>query len=306
MLTIPEIISSHRWEDLYSTDQNEARKQYRAYVRIVHPDVNDDPQASAAFIKVQRYYALAQTGVKSSTTSKPSTAVKILLEDDVFTLTKVEGKLFWFVRNAKDNDLVQHIPQLLETLKATRGAVFFPQVGTPLKDAKGRSGVQVNYPERTWSLSHFHDIADRNIVWIFKRILVALILTQESGYVHGNLSAKSILIIPEDHGLLLDNWGYAVKQGQKLKIKPESYVPDRYLKGSVADSWVDIASSADLMLQMGVSNMHPRLKNFFTALKKYTAADPAQILQEFEELTVEVFGAPRFNVLEVPDREPLT
>lgn len=302
-MTIEEVLSAKTWEDLFPEDKTAARKKFRQFSKTIHPDINDDPRASDAFIKLRYFYGLQQNGSTaqngSQTGSKDS--LEQLLNDGVFSLSRASGRIFWVALNKSDNDLMRNGEKGMRKLeKEAEAPQFFPKVKGTLRDVQGREGVEVEYPQGTWSLDSYETLEPRNLVWIFKRILVALINAHELGLIHSNLTTKAIMVLPEDHGLILDNWGYHTKKGEQLIVKPEGYVPQEYLKTKRSDEWLDLSKAGDIALNLASKDTPERLLRFFEALKKYRVNDGRLVLQDFEEVTRDVYGDPEFSVLQQP------
>src|SRR6185503_21050634 len=55
----------------------------------------------------------------------------------------------------------------------------------------------------------------RHLVWMLKRLLTAIRLTNKAGYVHGAILPQHVLIQPESHTVKLIGWTHAVKIGEK-------------------------------------------------------------------------------------------
>lgn len=306
MTTIDQIMNAATWKDIFPADPDAARKEYRVLLRTVHPDVCSDSRAGDAFIKLRQFYTTyranpADTGTTGSTTSD----VTELISDPAFLFFRTGGRLFWVTRNSRDNDRAEAMSEALKKLKNSRSPQFFPEFISTFRAADGRRGVEVKYPDGVWNLSKFEKLDDRNTIWVFKRIIVALMLAHEQGLIHGNVHPNAIMVLPEDHGLILDGWGYSVNKGEKLKIKPEGHVPAEYLKGKEADEWADISAAGAVALEMAHDNLHPRLERFFKSLRDYKELDAGLVLRDFNEMTEEVFGAPKFHVLENPGSDPI-
>lgn len=305
-MSVDLIMDAKSWVDVFPKDNNEARKKYRTLLRTVHPDVCSDARANDAFIKLRRLYTSYRNGgVEEDTETTTSVKFTTVITDDVFVLTRLEKRLFWVTRNRKDNDRAERASKALEDLKKSRGAQFFPEFVSRFRDGTGRAGVEVKYPQRVWNLKDFDVFDERTVIWVFKRILVSLILAHERGHIHGNISKSAIMLIPEDHGMVLDNWGYSVPKGQKLKIRSDAYIPEPYLKGEPADEWVDLAAAGDLALKLSDGKLNIRLKRFFSALIKYKTTDAEQVLRDFNDVTEDIYGPPKFHPLAPPASEPI-
>lgn len=304
-MSVDQIMNAKSWVDVFPKGDNDARKTYRALLRTVHPDVCHDPRANDAFIKLRRLYANYRNGDASTDATSSGPKFVSLINDDAFLLTRTDARYFWIALNRKDNDLMDHAATVLEDLKKSDAPQFFPDFKSRFRDGTGRAGVEVAYPEGTWNLSDFERFDERTVVWVFKRILVSLILAHSRGHIHGNIDTHAIQLLPTEHGMILDNWGYCVPTGQKLKIRPSAHIPEVYLKGKESEEWVDLSAAGALALKMSNGKMHIRLKRFFTALRDYKENDAAQVLRDFNDVTEDIFGPPKFHPLAQPSVPPL-
>lgn len=68
MRTYNEIMSASSYSDLFSSDENEAKKEFHSYCKVYHPDVDNSEKALKAFEKIRQLYSLrtCSTTVNSS------------------------------------------------------------------------------------------------------------------------------------------------------------------------------------------------------------------------------------------------
>ena len=68
MRTYNEIMSASSYSDLFSSDENEAKKEFHSYCKVYHPDVDNSEKALKAFEKIRQLYRLrtCSTTVNSS------------------------------------------------------------------------------------------------------------------------------------------------------------------------------------------------------------------------------------------------
>jgi hypothetical protein len=63
----------------------------------------------------------------------------------------------------------------------------------------------------------------RDMVWMLRRMLVAVGFAHSNGYVHGAVLPPHVLIHPEEHGLVLCDWTCAVEDGEKVRLVLSRY-----------------------------------------------------------------------------------
>ncbi len=134
-----------------------------------------------------------------------------------------QAATFKIARTAADNDLVQAEARTLRHLRADKSLrrllPFVPECfDSFLYDAGRADPRQVNVVERVpsvFSLEEIHTHYPRGIdpkhaAWMWRKLLIALGLAQARGVVHGAVLPPCVLIEPAQHGLILDNWLYAL------------------------------------------------------------------------------------------------
>lgn len=57
MKTLAVILKAKKYSDLFSSDEHEAKKQFREYCKLYHPDVNNSDEASKAFSIISELYS---------------------------------------------------------------------------------------------------------------------------------------------------------------------------------------------------------------------------------------------------------
>ena len=131
--------------------------------------------------------------------------------------------LFKIARTSDDNDLVQNEARVLRQLRADKDLVrlwpFVPEVYDSFLYDDGRTEArQANVVSRVpnvYSLeeirAHYpHGVAPKDAAWMWRKLLIALGFAHARGSVHGAVLPPHILIEPDQHGLILDNWLYAL------------------------------------------------------------------------------------------------
>jgi hypothetical protein len=65
----------------------------------------------------------------------------------------------------------------------------------------------------------------RHLVWIFRRILMAIDLAAAADRVHGAVLPPHVLLRPSDHGAVLVGWGQSVMVGNRITSASSRYLP---------------------------------------------------------------------------------
>jgi len=219
---------------------------YYRLAKLTHPDAfletEDQRLASIAFSRLTEWYAQAQAKLNAGIYA--SSRVKLVMDTgrrsySVYSdgreglVSNAYPCTFWengrlvsavlkMVRQPQDNDLAQNEVEILQRLKAGRGAKKFGPYLPELIDAflYEQAGVQrhvsVFAREEGWySLEEVRSaypdgIDPRDMAWMWRRLLVVLGYIHNNGVIHGAVLPKNILIQPEAHGLMLEEFAFAV------------------------------------------------------------------------------------------------
>jgi hypothetical protein len=235
-------------------------------------------------------------------------------------------------RNPAENDLVQHEGKTLKRLLGDpalydTAAPYLPgyiesfaakidgvtrqcNAFRPLKDQHANplrlltlEDIRKVYPQ---------GIDPRHMAWMFRRLLVAIGIggRVDNGVVHGAVLPKHVLIQPEQHGLVLADWKYAVDQGQPLRAIPSGSRP-WYPEGALAkepvtgglDVWMAVQCMAYVMGWDPPGNHQAVLlpdtiptgiRAFFRGAQ-LRPADSWELLEEFNDVVERLWGPRRFK-----------
>lgn len=126
------------------------------------------------------------------------------------------------VVDPKNNDLALNEADILNFLYSGKLAdnyrVFIPKLLESFYLSSGDKLRHVNvYPtlEGWYSLKQVSDeykygVNPKDMAWIFRRLLAVLGFAHLNGIVHGAIVPENVLVLPEQHGLLVQNWMYAL------------------------------------------------------------------------------------------------
>jgi serine/threonine protein kinase len=230
------------------------KKAYHRLAKITHPDAytsrDDQLLAQAAFNRLSEWYERAQTKLAAGIYGRggPSNDWRLVLETKrgqyVLENRPVEGPVYAsypadcirdgrrqavtlkITRAAHDNDLAANEASTLQALVNGKAAKKFKAYLPRLLDSflyrEDGEARQVNVFERAggWvSLEQVRQaypggIDPRDMAWMWRRLLVALGFAHLNGIIHGAVLPANVLIQPEQHGLVLAEWSFALSYPQ--------------------------------------------------------------------------------------------
>ena len=113
-----------------------------------------------------------------------------------------------------DSKLKLYVPKLIDSFVSPAGMrvnVLAPDGGQEHEPHVSLEDVIRAYPKGV----HFRDM-----VWMYKRLLVAIGVAHSKGIIHGAVLPPHVLVHPTGHGAKLIDWSYALNFAALVKPKP--------------------------------------------------------------------------------------
>lgn len=329
---LDQILSAHTCTELFGNGNLDSmRINYRRLARQSHPDMftnsRDKEKAQKAFVHLTNLW-------EEKEKSKAPKSSQIITkkhtydlgskchEDDVFVAYKAtydagyENCELWITRNPQDNDLAHAAGMALKKLNKEvpdNFKAFFPEFVELFKYRQAgadRSTIAQKIPAGFYSLAEVKEaypqgIHGRDVAWMFKRMLVAIGNTHDTGLVHGGISDEAFLIHPEMHGLVLRNWQYSVEANEPLTAIDASVrnsYPQSVFDKKPQDYRLDVSMAARLAKGLLHADAPRQLGIFFTGCMMASVPHPADLLMEFDDLLLRIYGTPKFHQFAMPEK----
>jgi hypothetical protein len=316
---------------------------FRRLTKILRPDLIHPRDLAAlvqdAFTRLEGFYDEASEALANHRYGQPAVVATITTKTAVHRVTSdvapagdlcnilrarsrvgasEAGSTLKQARSQRDNDLLTAESTALATLASGPEQMrpFYPQLFDSFIHKQRRvNALWTLGPTDEWlSLNDLHyfpslaanrpPIDTRHMVWIFRKLLMALDNAHSLNLVHGAVLPTHVFVWPEKHGLTLLDWCYSVPAGKPLKALIERWrfgYPSEVLAKGPATPATDIHMAAATMLfLMGATNPpHDPLPRPFRAffrgcmLEKPSARpqNAANLLAEFDDL-LERMGEP--------------
>lgn len=158
-----------------------------------------------------------------------ATVWSTLMEPDDDIVDMDQRAVFKIVANSTDNDLLERESQVLTKLypigaKDEKYLRYLPRLidsfefRNPKRTVRRRVNVIPKFDEMfsmAEVLSTYPNGLDyRDLIWMFKRILVGIGYAHAQNVVHGGLLPPHVLVHPVNHGARIIDWCYAVMDGK--------------------------------------------------------------------------------------------
>ena len=274
---------------------------YRMLVKIVHPDAAPAPRsatATRAFAKLSTLWAARAEAALFAA----GDIADLHVADDGTALLKVP-------RAHADNDLMTAEAAALTTLWTDgdpRHRAYAPRLIESVTRADGRV---VNRLER---LTGFVTVGEvlrrrpdgvdpRDAAWMWRRLLTGLGWAHRAGLVHGAVLPEHVLIHPAEHGVVLVDWCYAVRTGNRLAALVAEHradyppeVPAREPATAATDIYMATVLTRKL-LRDPPAPMRRFVDGCLLDAPRMRPQDAWALLEELDELLAALYGPRRFR-----------
>lgn len=227
-----------------------ARKVFLHIAKAVHPDTTtgttDAKQADIAFKKLAHWWGQAQAKISNGTYDRADTSASLIIQTasgqytlerplfqgdlcNLYLGTAINAKgrqrvILKIPMQPQDNDLVANEARILKHLREGNNYKAARHFTSQLVDAfpyeERATGImrQITVLASINGLFSLHEIKKayprgidaRDMAWIWRRLLIALDFAHTNKVIHGCVLPTHILIHPEQHGVVLIDWSYAI------------------------------------------------------------------------------------------------
>jgi serine/threonine protein kinase len=320
---------------------------------VTHPDLYAGTpewvRANQAFTLLTRLWEQARTKIVSGTYGTQSdfepftlqtptttyTIERLLARGDICMLYAGHAvgnspKILKIPVQPGDNDLLANEARILKHLQASKNYAqlryFVSQLAESFVYQEKSSGItrQINVLEHIdgfYSLKEVHavypqGVDPRDMAWMWRRLLIALSFAHASGVIHGAVLPTHILIQPREHGVILIDWSYAVRAGERICAISSAYrawYPAEIFAHEEPLPGLDIAMAARCMYELlGGDPLKQTLPEHIpwqlaSHLQGCTLANPRQrpqdarrLLSDFDALIARLWGPRTFRTFVMP------
>lgn len=299
----------------------EAHRLYRALAAVLHPDRvgPGDTRAHAASAQLTRLhhewrhgtpvvlrtdraaYRLADRHAVGSVANLYRTdgphVVKVVRNPALNPLLHAEWDALRRLARFTDEHrwLRPYYPHPVDTSgDVTRGSRAFT-VLEPLVDGfVTLADVRRAYPD---------GLDGRDYAWMHRRLLRAVAGAHRTGLVHGAIVAENVLVHPEQHGIVLVGWTFAVTAGERLLATDKTipYPPEVH-HGRPVTPATDVHMAHTLMLDLLAERetAQRRFARGCTQDDPTRRPDAADLLTEYDDLLEDLYGERTFRPFALP------
>lgn len=236
----------------------------------------------------------------------------------------------------QDNDLVMNEARILRHLRASDNYRVARNFVSQFVDAfpyeERATGIVrhitvLTYTEGLFSLKEVkdvypHGIDARDMAWIWRRLLIALDFAHTNQIIHGSVLPTHILIHPEQHGVILIDWSYAIldptvthERISAISSAYREWYPAEVLAREEPQPGLDIFMTGNCMIDLLGGDPRQRampadvpwqiqnhLKGCTLPHSHQRPQDARVLLKEFDELLEQLWGPRTFHAFSMPGR----
>ena len=251
------------------------------------------------------------------TDKKSREILKVPIKPEDNDLMANEARILSHLRSSEDYENLRHfVSQLIDSFsyhEEATGIVRRVNVIAYIEGLYSLQEVQEAYPE---------GIDAKDMAWIWRRLLVALGFAHTHKVIHGCVIPPHVMVHPEEHGVVLVDWSYAVldpvvtdERISAISGPYREWYPAEVFAKDVPTPGLDICMAARCMIDLLGGDPHrrtmpdtvpSRIQNY---LKGCTLPNPHRrpqdahkLLEAFDELIEQIWGPRTFHKFTMPER----
>ncbi|GAA4051418.1 hypothetical protein GCM10022409_42740 [Hymenobacter glaciei] len=222
---LSKILASRQPDDIFS--RANFRKEYLAYLKLLHPDVCHLPQANDAVARLNQYVEQLEAALRFTDDAGPLRVLpnhQLRFDGDRALLRQSQANYerLMALRDPSAQHFHQYLPSVLTWndphLLATTAARVVPLAGLVLPQ--------------------------QHVVWVLSRLLEFVAWLHQSGYCHAGLHPESLALVPETHGLVCLSFYHMARLNGTLTTisgKYRLWYPDAVFADKRATPGIDLA-----------------------------------------------------------------
>ena len=260
-LSIKQILAAKKPSDIF-TSEKERYVQYKNLVKIFHPDVckiADKKTSEDVMSVVNAMYNRPFKNIVDIDGIKIPYEhhVKFDVGDMYVDKTEIHfhSKHKKFVKNFLLSFPFRNNEEKIKIAPALPSSILFQR-----KDKNSDDVITIPLPPCFYPLQMVKDALGesppKHIAWIVSRLMYFGSYLDENNLMNGGLSAKTVFIHPESHSLLVPNWFFSKRFGQKMdgiNALVKNNIPVGVIQNKLANRIIDQESIKQIARGLGKS-----------------------------------------------------
>jgi len=307
LITAGQILNAKKCGDVFSSDKNTAKMQYRELSKRYHPDNGNGNALVMAKINAL-FLAIEKEGWEASNKVALGGNIYHYLSENDFELGKfyVCDNDAVYVLDPRHEKYYKNAMQRVKSLKYANNKMqdeigrFMPEIKHSRELEDRRWLIVVKKTDDMFLLSDLLEHFGGNIpavhaAWIISRLSNICCYLGYMGLAHNGISLNNCFVSPKQHTIaLLGGWWYCVKQGEKM-IGTQRAIYDLMLDKKMASPLPDLESAK--AIGRGLSKDYP--KAIIKFLHGGSSDNPVTEFGKWSDALTEAFGPRRFIKLDI-------
>jgi hypothetical protein len=222
---IDNVLNSKKPSDIF---QDNWKKTYINYSKILHPDYNSNPKAAEAMSRINQYKDLIENG---TVLTDESGDFKVFDKKIVFNITDTNRELirksfenFKILKSKKDGTSINFHKYLPESMKINNDLLIveFKDSSIPLTGLK---------------------LPQEHVNWIMSRMMEVSLWFRNLGYSHIGMNPTTVFVVPETHGIIITSFYHMTPLDEKattISAKYKMWYPTTLFSQKIATPDIDL------------------------------------------------------------------
>lgn len=231
---IDKLLKAEHCGDIFDRNQDKVKNQYRSYVRVIHPDICNEPDANTAFQKLSALYSKAINLLKDGKWDQANT---LYLEGfngiqyldckgfDLGTRYITEDEVIYvFDDNKKDKYLTQFMDMVRKIRYSDNRMRDKYKYRVPYKNLGIANGKAVlfkrdprEFPMDLFLSAYGDKLDGKDIAWMISRMCDLMCFLGYNNIVLNGVIPENLFINPDQHTMhIYGGWWYAAREGSKM------------------------------------------------------------------------------------------
>ncbi len=324
-----KILASDKCGDLFSNNADKAKEEFRALVKLYHPDRNKDSIAEEVFQKINELYNKAvkmlEDGIWEESNSirfieKATGIGRTLnfLKECNFELgvQYISSTKMTYVLDEKNKKYYDNCLDRISKLRYDNTEMekefskYFPKLVANFQTTDGKYVIVM---EKTSDVFRLRDILDyykgempdRHVAWIMSRLCNISCYLNHIGVSHNGISLENCFISPQYHSVLvLGGWWYCVDQDEKM-IGTQKQIYDMMSPIAKTNKIGSIVTDLESIKLIGRTLLGKAKvpDDFNKWVNSGSSKSPSKEYEKWDKALTGAYGARKFVKMEIEEKD---
>lgn len=231
---IEAIVNAGSYVEVFN-DLDSWKDEYKALVKLIHPDVCRDSRSTEALFKLNKFKEQLESGISFSdeacTINYTLNTCIVTGEEKVIERNRANYLKLVSLKDEASKHFQKYLPESMDVIS--------------------REKLRLTFSHRAIPISSIKELDQKHVNWIMSRLFEFTCWLNQSGFCHAGITPDSIFVIPENHGIVCTSFYHLMPLDQRLKTisgKYATFYPSTVMSDKLASSNIDIALSKKIAI----------------------------------------------------------